>query len=142
LLDGNSVKALEQFENLYNYNVDVSTLLRELLDVNYNIILSKILTNFFEVTKLPSDQVEIIKNTSQKLQISSLMRVWKMLLKGEYELKSDFDSKKIMEILLLNICYGSRLPSLNDIINGESKEDNNEKVFSEIMDMFEGSKQV
>jgi len=63
------------------------------------------------------------------------MRVWKMLLNGENELKSNFDSKKIMDIIIINICYGSRLPTLDETLN---QNDNN--IIDSVMNLFSGAK--
>ncbi|GMO56566.1 MAG: hypothetical protein Ta2D_01650 [Rickettsiales bacterium] len=60
LLEGKTNEVLEQFEQIYTDNVDANTILQELLEVNYNIILAKNLTKFFEITKIPSDQLDII----------------------------------------------------------------------------------
>jgi DNA polymerase-3 subunit gamma/tau len=140
ILEGKTDNALRQFENIYTNNVDANSLLQDLLEAIYNVILAKNLKNFFEITKLPTDQLDMIKNLREKTTLHSQMRVWKMLLQGEKELKSDFDSKKIMEILIVNICFGSRLPAITDILNGEVKQEKNNEITSSIMDMFDGAK--
>lgn len=125
MLEGNSEKALQQFENIYSYSLDIGALIQDLLNVNHNMIMAKTTSNFFEITHLPSDQVDIIKNTIEKINLSSLIRVWKMLLNGENELRNNFDAKKIMDVIIINICYGSRLPSIDEILNNDLSNNNN-----------------
>lgn len=148
MLEGNVNKALQQFENIYSYSLDISALMQDLLNVNHNMIMAKTLNNFFEITHLPSDQVSIIKDTISKINLSSLMRVWKLLLKGEMELKNNFDVKKIMDIIIVNVCYGSRLPTLDEILkNGDKEEDKieeptkdkNEDLIENITNLFDGA---
>ena len=148
MLEGNVNKALQQFENIYSYSLDISALMQDLLNVNHNMIMAKTLNNFFETTHLPSDQVSIIKDTISKINLSSLMRVWKLLLKGEMELKNNFDAKKIMDIIIVNVCYGSRLPTLDEILKNEDKEEdkvetptknNNDELIENITNLFDGA---
>ena len=148
MLEGNVNKALQQFENIYSYSLDISALMQDLLNVNHNMIMAKTLNNFFEITHLPSDQVSIIKDTISKINLSSLMRVWKLLLKGEMELKNNFDAKKIMDIIIVNVCYGSRLPTLDEILKNADKEedkieeptkDKNEDLIENITNLFDGA---
>jgi DNA polymerase-3 subunit gamma/tau len=140
LLRGDTENVLKQFENIYNYNVDINLFIQDLLEVNYNIIMAKTVKDFFEKSFLPSDQLEIIR-FSVDIPLTSLMRIWNMLLRGQLELKNDFDSKKVMEIILINVCYASRLPSLPDVLNGKEL-DNKQKDIDNIMSMFEGAKVV
>lgn len=145
MLEGDSEKALKQFENIYSYSLDIGSLMQDLLNVNHNMIMAKTISNFFETIHLPSDQVDIIKDTISKVSLDSLMRVWKILLKGENELRSNFDAKKIMDILIVNVCFGSRLPSLNDIMNDNSeissdKKVGNDDLIQNITNMFSGAK--
>lgn len=149
MLEGNVNKALQQFENIYSYSLDISALMQDLLNVNHNMIMAKTLNNFFEVTHLPSDQVSIIKDTISKINLSSLMKVWKLLLKGEMELKNNFDAKKIMDIIIVNVCYGSRLPTLDEILKSDDTEvnsettvpskNNNDELIKDITTLFDGA---
>lgn len=150
LLEGDINKALDQFENIYSYSLDIGLLMQDLLTINHNMIMAKTLNNFFEITHLPSDQVNIIRDTITKVNLHSLMRIWKLLLNGENELRSNFDSKKVMDILLVNICYASRLPSLSDILKKEElkienqkelqEEKANDDIIKNITNLFDGAK--
>ena len=141
---------LTQFENIYSYSLDIGLLMQDLLTINHNMIMAKTLNNFFEITHLPTDQVNIIRDTITKVNLHSLMRIWKLLLNGENELRSNFDSKKVMDILLVNICYASRLPSLSDILKKEElkienqkelqEEKANDDIIKNITNLFDGAK--
>jgi len=147
MLEGDSQKALNQFNEIYSYSLDINALMQDLLNINHNIIMAKTLNGFLDTIHLPSDQIEIIKNISQKLNLSSLMRVWKLLLNGENELRSNFDAKKIMDMIIVNICFASRLPSLSDIIKQENKPEEKieeakqeENLINDITNMFSDAK--
>ncbi len=149
MLEGDSEKALNQFENIYSYSLDINALMQDLMGIAHNMIMAKTLKNFFEIAHLPSDQAEIIKNTIGKVNLSSLMRIWKMLLNSENELKNSFDAKKIMDIIIINICFGSRLPSLSDVLKVQNQPENtanttsnnNEKnLVDNITNIFSGAK--
>ena len=147
MLEGDSQKALNQFNEIYSYSLDINALMQDLLNINHNIIMAKTLNGFLDTIHLPSDQIEIIKNISQKLNLSSLMRVWKLLLSGENELRSNFDAKKIMDMIIVNICFASRLPSLSDIIKQENTPEEKieevkqeENLINDITNMFSDAK--
>lgn len=147
MLEGDSQKALNQFNEIYSYSLDINALMQDLLNINHNIIMAKTLNGFLDTIHLPSDQIEIIKNISQKLNLSSLMRVWKLLLNGENELRSNFDAKKIMDMIIVNICFASRLPSLSDIIKQENTPEEKieevkkeENLINDITNMFSDAK--
>ena len=147
MLEGDSQKALNQFNEIYSYSLDINALMQDLLNINHNIIMAKTLNGFLDTIHLPSDQIEIIKNISQKLNLSSLMRVWKLLLNGENELRSNFDAKKIMDMIIVNICFASRLPSLSDIVKQENTPEEKieevkqeENLINDITNMFSDAK--
>jgi DNA polymerase-3 subunit gamma/tau len=142
ILEGDAEKSLKQFNEIYSFSLDINALIQDLLEINHNIILAKTLNNFFKTTHLPTDQITIIKEIAEKTSMASLMRVWKMLQKGENDLKSDFDSKKVMDIIIINICYGSRLPTLSDIIKekNEKEQNINKNMLEDVMTMFDGAK--
>ena len=147
MLEGDSQKALNQFNEIYSYSLDINALMQDLLNINHNIIMAKTLNGFLDTIHLPSEQIEIIKNISQKLNLSSLMRVWKLLLNGENELRSNFDTKKIMDMIIVNICFASRLPSLSDIIKQENTPEEKieevkqeENLINDITNMFSDAK--
>ena len=147
LLEGDSNKALKQFDDIYSYSLDINALMSDLLEINHNIILAKTLNNFFETTHLPTDQIDIIKKVKDSVNLGSLMRVWKMLLKGEDDLRSSFDSKKIMDMIIINIFYRSKLPTLSDVINGKvDLQDTNktadDNIIESITNMFSGAKVI
>lgn len=149
LLKGDTEKALSQFEDIYSYSLDIAALIQDLLSINHNVLMAKTTTSFFDTVHLPTDQSEIIKELKDKTSLGSLTRVWKMLLNGEEELRSNFDSKKIMDIIIINICYGSRLPTLNDVLKEQNtenkisqKKDKNEDLINDITNMFAGAKIV
>ena len=75
------------------------------------------------------------------------MRVWKLLLNGENELRSNFDAKKIMDMIIVNICFASRLPSLSDIVKQENTPEEKieevkqeENLINDITNMFSDAK--
>ena len=75
------------------------------------------------------------------------MRVWKLLLNGENELRSNFDAKKIMDMIIVNVCFASRLPSLSDIIKQENTPEEKieevkqeENLINDITNMFSDAK--
>lgn len=149
LLKGDTEKALSQFEDIYSYSLDIAALIQDLLSINHNVLMAKTTTSFFDTIHLPTDQSEVIKELKDKTSLGSLTRVWKMLLNGEEELRSNFDSKKIMDIIIINICYGSRLPTLNDVLKEQNtenkisqKKDKNEDLINDITNMFAGAKIV
>ncbi len=49
--------------------------------------------------------------------ISTLVHMWQMLLKGYNEVKNSFDQNIALEMLFIKLCYSSQLPSIDSLIS-------------------------
>ncbi|GHU19705.1 hypothetical protein FACS189472_09890 [Alphaproteobacteria bacterium] len=92
----------EKIANLLLDYVYSLTCLKSKIDPIENTVSSEILP---KLTKLSAD-----------VALSSLSRVWQMLLKGIDELKICDHQEIVLEMLIIRIAYASGLPDLQDII--------------------------
>ena len=51
------------------------------------------------------------------IDMSSLVHMWQMLLKGYKEIEYSFNAFMSLEMLLVKLCYSSQLPPISDIIS-------------------------
>jgi DNA polymerase-3 subunit gamma/tau len=132
ILKGDVESVLETFGKFHENSIDISTLLQDLLDINHQTTIAKTIKNYQKITGLPEEQTVKILEIANNVSISSLTKIWQMLLKGINEINYSSNQKTAMEMLLIRVCYASILPNINQIIkNGEigiAKEENVRKV--------------
>jgi len=66
----------------------------------------------------PNDFMPKLKDLSKNISISSLSRIWQMLIRGIEEIKICERPEIVLEMLIMRIAYASGLPDLQEIING------------------------
>jgi DNA polymerase III subunit gamma/tau len=144
LLSGNIEEALNKFNDIYSVSVDIKTILQDLSEVNHNITLAKTIKNFSKNSHLPNDQIKRIQDTAEKVSLGSLTKIWQMLLRGVNDLRTASNQKDAMEMLLIKICYGSKLPELEQIINklnncNDIENDKKSSLAENVLNNFKGA---
>jgi len=115
ILKGDIESVLETFNKFYENSIDISTLLQDLLDINHQITLAKTIKNYQKTSNLPEEQAIRILEIANNVSISSLTKIWQMLLKGINEINYSSNQKIAMEMLLIRVCHASTLPNINQI---------------------------
>jgi DNA polymerase-3 subunit gamma/tau len=65
-----------------------------------------------------------LNKLSEKISLASVSRIWQMLLKGLEELKFCERPEIILEMILIRIAYVSKLPDLQELMDGIAKNKN------------------
>ncbi len=79
---------------------------------------------------LSSEQHTEISSIINDIDISTLVHMWQILLKGNTEIKNSFDENISLEMLLIKLCYSNQLPPIEDIVSkiensmGDNKTEN------------------
>ena len=87
LLGGDFVASLKKFEEFYNYSSDVLQLILDLMDITHKTTNVKLLEGY-KLEGYSEFQRNKINEIAQKISLSSLARIWQMLLKGNAEIIS------------------------------------------------------
>ena len=106
----------EKIDQIYENGFEPISLIRDLSRVTHLASLIKIKIQI-KNNYLSSDQIEKINSIIQNIDISSLIHMWQMLLRGYNEVMESFDNNVALEMLLIKLCYSSQLPPIDSLIS-------------------------
>lgn len=162
LLLGDFTAAIAKFNILYSYSSDISQLISDLMEITHKVTSNKLIKGY-KLDGYSKFQQEKIVEIANKISLSSLTRIWQMLIKGNSEIAFLDMQKTAFEMLIARICHLVALPNLQDqlLILSDSKNYQEEKntslekktvaektneinhdVVNEILRNFEGAKIV
>jgi len=106
----------KKIDQIYENGFEPISLIRDLSRVTHLASLIKIKIQI-KSNYLSSDQIEKIKSIIQDIDISSLIHMWQMLLKGHNDVMESFDNNIALEMLLIKLSYSSQLPPIDKLIS-------------------------
>lgn len=106
----------KKIDQIYENGFEPISLIRDLSRVTHLASLIKIKIQI-KNNYLSSDQIEKINSIIQNIDISSLIHMWQMLLRGYNEVMESFDNNVALEMLLIKLCYSSQLPPIDSLIS-------------------------
>ena len=157
LISGETLKAIEKINNLYENGADPSLILKDLIMTTHQVGMIKIEADEGVKSSLTESEFKLLKNLADKIEISTVTMIWQMLNKGTKELSESFSPVSTLEMLVIRISYLNEIPSPNDLVHeisksieqSESASGKNEKKeisakldpkVKEILDFFPGAK--
>ena len=157
LISGETLKAIEKINNLYEHGADPSLILKDLIMTTHQVGMIKIEADEGVKSTLTESEFNLLKNLADKVEVSTVTMIWQMLNKGTKELSESFSPVSALEMLVIRISYLNEIPSPNDIVHEISKSieqpenpsGKNEKEeitakldpkVKEILDFFPGAK--
>lgn len=166
MLTGDFAACITKFNQFYSYSSDVSQLISDLMEITHKTTSVKLIKGY-KLDGYSQMQQEKISEIAAKISLSSLSRIWQMLMKGVSEINISNSQKITFEMLLARICHLVALPILQEALlqlhdsNLESKnspeikvvpttqnfiaekrDEINDEVVSEILRNFEGARVV
>lgn len=110
-----------QFEKFYSYSCDVSSLVQDLMEINYKITSAKLIPNY-NLDDYSSLQQQQIREIAAEIPLGSLTKIWQMLMKGNSEIQYSANAKTAFIMLLARICHLQSLPNLKIILKNLDDE--------------------
>lgn len=155
LLNGDFTNALKKFHEIYAVSSDILQLIEDLMEITHKTTKTKLIQGYI-CEGFPASLQEKIKNIAAKISLSSLARLWQMLMKGNSEINFSSAQKMAFEMLLMRICHLSALPDLKNILlqnsdlpqnvvaekNHHANDEVGDDLVGEILRNFEGAKLV
>lgn len=171
MLLGDFPNSIAKFNQFYFYSSDILQLLSDLMEATHKTTSAKLIKGY-KLEGYSKFQQDKITEISEKITISSLARIWQMLMKGNLEISLSNSPKMAFEMLLARICHLVALPNLQNILldlpsnlsdsknhqeikiappvqnfvaqktNEAKTNDTNDEVVNEILRNFEGAKIV
>ncbi len=160
LLQGDIKKSYIKFNEIYNFNPNISSLIANLLEICNEIMKAKLLDNNSSFYKsLGQDSKSTINEIIQNITNSDIVKIWTLLSRGYQELSYTSSQRNSFEMLMMRICYCKNLINLQNIDNNiklqhsknfnekkldekhiTSQNNDEEEIANEILRNFEGSK--
>lgn len=122
ILNAEFAKSIEIFNNIYEETSDILQILTDLIEILHEVILIK-----KQVATISSEYESETKKIAEKVALSDLLRLFKMMTKGFQELSFSNFKKIEFEIFLTRICHLVALPDLKKILL-ESRVENKEVI--------------
>lgn len=150
LLLGDFSASIKVFSEFYLHSSDILQLVQDLMEVIHKTTSVKLIQNY-KLDGYSKYQQERIIEIAQKISLSSLIRVWQILMKGIVEINS-FSSQKIaFEMLVAKVCHLIALPDLSKVLLDlgaakdhvtTDKDSISDEIVNEILRNFEGAKLI
>jgi len=157
LISGETLKAIEKINNLYEHGADPSLILKDLIMTTHQVGMIKIEADEGVKSSLTETEFALLKEMAEKVEVSTVTMIWQMLNKGTRELSESFSPVSALEMLVIRISYLNEVPNPNELVqeisksieqSEKSRESNeNEEIqakldpkVKEILDFFPGAK--
>ena len=116
LMEGDPLKAINNFEILLDDGSDPLLLIEELLLICHNVARSIAVPSLDMSQSISEYDQTRAKNSAKNLNMPSVNKCWQILLKGQSEIQSAYSIKEATEMIILRIVYAANLPNLTDLI--------------------------
>ena len=133
LIQSQTEQIPEKISEIYQNGFEAVSIIRDLSRITHFASLIKL--NIPMQNDILSDQQKKdLGKLTKSSDISSLVHMWQMLLKGYNEVKSSFDQNIALEMLFIKLCYSNQLPPIDSLINDIKKtaRKDSKKMESEI----------
>ena len=116
LMEGDSLKVINNYEALLNAGSDPILLIEELMVVCHSVTRAIAVPSLDVSQNMSEFEVKRSRKSAESLNIPSATKCWQLLLKGYSEVQSTYSVKEATEMILLRITYAANLPDLINLI--------------------------
>ncbi|MDG2268328.1 MAG: DNA polymerase III subunit gamma/tau, partial [Alphaproteobacteria bacterium] len=116
LMEGDSLKVINNYEALLNAGSDPILLIEELMVVCHSVTRAIAVPSLDVSQNMSEFEVKRSQKSAESLNIPSATKCWQLLLKGYSEIQSTYSVKEATEMILLRITYAANLPDLKNLI--------------------------
>ena len=121
LISGETLKAIEKINNLYEHGADPSLILKDLIMTTHQVGMIKIEADEGVKSSLTETEFALLKEMAEKVEVSTVTIIWQMLNKGTRELSESFSPVSALEMLVIRISYLNEVPNPNELVQEISK---------------------
>ncbi|MCR4623921.1 MAG: DNA polymerase III subunit gamma/tau [Alphaproteobacteria bacterium] len=115
IMSSNLKDSVEKYREIISNEVAAKTVLTRLMDFVYFVTCAKTNLKITDKT-LPEESENELRKIAKNTSLSSLSRIWQMLVKGADELKICDRQEIALEMLIIRVIYASHLPDLNEFL--------------------------
>jgi DNA polymerase-3 subunit gamma/tau len=116
LMRGDTAGVLQKLQNLYQAGTDPAAFLDDVLNINHLVTRLKVTPALAEDKTLNAALREHAGKLADEFSLSSLSRVWQMLLKAVPEVANAPQPQQALEMALIRIGFAAPLPPLEELL--------------------------
>lgn len=115
IMSSNLKDSVKKYREIISNDVSAKTVLVRMMDFVYFATCAKTNLKIPEKT-LPEESENKLQKIAQNVTLSSLSRIWQMLVKGADELRICDRQEIALEMMIIRIIYASNFPDLNEFL--------------------------
>lgn len=128
LLRGDVAAVLGQLASLYEAGTDPAAFLDDLLNVTHLVTRIKVTPDVAKDKTLGGAVSELAQQLASEFSLSSLSRVWQMLLKAVPEVAQAPQPQQALEMVMIRIGFASSLPPLEELLKKTTELNNTQNA--------------
>lgn len=128
LIDAEAKNAVELVNNMLLGSIQPASIVEMLLELTHKITMLKNGINLATGIHLGKEQLAHVNNKLNDISLPVLTRLWQMLTKGFEEMRSSFNAKLALEMLIIRVCFVKNYPTPLDLLSGNMSNNTSENV--------------
>jgi len=122
LIGGDMNALLNKVQLMYRNGASPNALMHDLIDITHSLTKVLLVPGFINDNNLSESEKLFLKETSTKVNIAVLSKIWQMLIKGLSELQTAPVPIDALEMILIRIAYSANLPSPAELLENIKKK--------------------
>ncbi len=122
MIGGDMAALLGKLQEMYKNGANPSAMIGDLINLTHALTKVLLLPGFIKDPSLSENDRNFLKETSAKLSIATLSKIWQMLIKGMSELQTAPVPIDALEMILIRIAYSANLPSPAELLESVKKK--------------------
>lgn len=122
LIGGDMSALLNKVQAMYKNGASPNALMHDLIDITHNLTKVLLIPAFANDNSLSESEKNFLKETSAKVNIAVLAKIWQMLIKGLGEIQTAPVPIDALEMILVRIAYSANLPSPAEVLDSIKKK--------------------
>ncbi len=122
LIGGDMQALLAKLQEMYRNGANPTIIMDDLANLTHSLTKTLLLPAFINDAALSENDRIFLKETSGKLSVATLSKIWQMLIKGMSEIQNAPVPIDALEMILIRIAYSSNLPSPAELLESVKKK--------------------
>lgn len=119
---GDMQALLGKLQEMYRNGANPAAVIGDLINLTHALTKTLLLPGFVNDASLSENDRNFLKETSGKLSIATLSKIWQMLIKGMNEMQTAPVPIDALEMILIRIAYSANLPSPAELLESVKKK--------------------
>lgn len=122
MVGGDMQALLGKLQEMYRNGANPAAVIGDLINLTHALTKALLLPGFVNDASLSENDRNFLKETSGKLSIATLSKIWQMLIKGMNEMQTAPVPIDALEMILIRIAYSANLPSPAELLESVKKK--------------------